>query len=214
MGKRDSLRDLPAMTMRVLEIFDSVQGEGREQGLWTRFLRLAGCNLACEWCDTPHSRDPSAGQDMAVADVVRALQGASRVCITGGEPLLQEGALNEVAAQLTMPVVVETNGSLSVARLQAETHWRFAMDAKPPSSGDTWSCYAHELRPQDDLKIVAMGRRDLAFAEQVFASIDEPGPRMYLCATPALARDDLTDFLAKHPRVRAYRQLHKELDLQ
>lgn len=54
--------------MRVFDIFRSIQGEGTRAGLVMDFVRLAGCDLACSYCDTPEARDPSAGRDMTVAD--------------------------------------------------------------------------------------------------------------------------------------------------
>ena len=74
--------------MIVSEIFRSLQGEGKNQGRPCTFIRLAGCNLRCAWCDTPYARE--GGKEMSVAQILDLiwLQNGKHICITGGEPLL------------------------------------------------------------------------------------------------------------------------------
>jgi 7-carboxy-7-deazaguanine synthase len=208
--------------MRFVEIFDSVQGEGSEAGLWTRFVRLAGCNLSCDWCDTPESRDLEAGMDITPSALAQRLTEAPRVCITGGEPLLQQKELLALSEALgSRRVTVETNGSLPLDRLCNSTDWRFAMDAKPPSSGHAGSTLPDNYRllsPRDDVKVVAMTTEDLVFAHEVHRSVIAEyqwgmPPTLYICATPDLPMTALTEFLSEHPQVRAYVQLHKVLKL-
>ncbi|HHQ45091.1 MAG TPA: 7-carboxy-7-deazaguanine synthase QueE, partial [Candidatus Altiarchaeales archaeon] len=75
--------------MKTIEIFSSIQGEGKFMGIPQVFIRLAGCNLSCSWCDTPQSK--GGGKEMSVETVVSEVEllGIKSVCITGGEPLLQ-----------------------------------------------------------------------------------------------------------------------------
>ncbi len=109
------------MTLRVLEIFDSFQGEGYWTGTPMTFVRLAGCNapelgLACvEWCDTPGSWRREDGTDLEVSEVILQVR-LPRVCLTGGEPLLQKEGVARLAAEargLGMKVHLETNGTIA-----------------------------------------------------------------------------------------------------
>lgn len=98
------------------EIFYSLQGEGAAAGTPAVFLRLAGCNLHCTWCDTKYSW--GAGTELPVAEVAARLlpllKGGAHLVLTGGEPLLQETELTELLALLPADVYVEveTNGTL------------------------------------------------------------------------------------------------------
>jgi 7-carboxy-7-deazaguanine synthase len=96
--------------MKIDEQFDSIQGEGIHTGEPTSFIRLTGCNLRCKWCDTKYAF--SGGKEVPVVD----LNPTKRwVCITGGEPLLQQGELLLLAITLKKRaqfVAIETNGSI------------------------------------------------------------------------------------------------------
>ena len=109
------------MGLRVLEIFDSLQGEGYWAGTPMTFVRLAGCNapesgLGCvEWCDTPGSWRLEDGRDMQVSEVILRV-GLPHVCLTGGEPLLQKEGVARLAAEargLGMKLHLETNGTIA-----------------------------------------------------------------------------------------------------
>ena len=89
--------------MNVIEIFDSIDGEGSRQGLLTTFLRLHDCNIRCSYCDTTYSYGiDSTFTDMTVQEVADAIEslGNHRITITGGEPLLQEAAVVELIDEL------------------------------------------------------------------------------------------------------------------
>lgn len=103
--------------MKIAEVFSSVQGEGLRQGLPTLFIRLAGCNLRCPFCDTKRAR--RGGREETEARVLRRLEILARrfpaewVCLTGGEPLLQDlGGLVSGLRSRGFKVQVETNGTL------------------------------------------------------------------------------------------------------
>ena len=139
--------------MRVLEIFDSLQGEGVWTGTPMTFVRLAGCNapalgLACvRWCDTPDSWDAVGGVELSVAEVAAQVR-LPRVCLTGGEPLMQPvelAELIEVLHEQGRRVHLETNGTLPPAlaaggaeapdcRKGATPDW-VAVSPKPPHYG-------------------------------------------------------------------------------
>ena len=89
--------------MNVIEIFDSIDGEGSRQGLLTTFLRLHNCNIRCSYCDTTYSYGiDSVFTEMTVAEVADVIEslGNHRITITGGEPLLQEAAVVELIDEL------------------------------------------------------------------------------------------------------------------
>ncbi|MDF1554417.1 MAG: radical SAM protein [Deferrisomatales bacterium] len=159
-------------TLRVSEIFDSIQGESHWAGYPCTFLRLAGCNLDCVWCDTRFARDPRAGAEWNVE--VLAAEARNRalptVEVTGGEPLLQPAAPELLAALLAggQRVLLETNGSLPLDAVPAGVH--IVMDLKPPGSGmaehNRWANLGR-LRPGDEVKIVCRDRADYAWARGV-----------------------------------------------
>jgi 7-carboxy-7-deazaguanine synthase len=102
--------------LNVSEIFRSMQGEGPNAGKIAVFLRLAGCNLKCPWCDTKYARK---GQKMSVGDVlegVLTLAGSCKfIVITGGEPLLQQESLRDLLhglKHLDFEIEMETNGTI------------------------------------------------------------------------------------------------------
>lgn len=102
--------------MLVSEIFESIQGESTRCGEPAVFVRLAGCNLDCHWCDTPHAHE--GGTETALDEVLRQAlaPGIGQVCVTGGEPLLQSDtpALLEGLLVAHRTPVLMTNGSLSL----------------------------------------------------------------------------------------------------
>ncbi|MBF0479004.1 MAG: 7-carboxy-7-deazaguanine synthase QueE [Candidatus Omnitrophica bacterium] len=104
---------------KISEIFRSIQGEGKYLGADQIFVRFSGCNLSCGWCDTPASRDKSAGLTMDALDLLSAIarhgSGWHSVSLTGGEPLLQSDFLLEFLPQLKKKperIFLETNGTL------------------------------------------------------------------------------------------------------
>lgn len=108
-------------TLNVSEVFTSIQGEGASAGQPSTFLRLAGCNLRCSFCDTPYSWDFARYpkhehvQRRTVADLAPELEDAERLVITGGEPLLQQPELEALLQALPERphVEVETNGTIA-----------------------------------------------------------------------------------------------------
>ena len=101
------------LVYRITEIFYSVQGEGLKQGLPMVFIRLAGCNLHCRFCDTKYAL--KGGREKGVAEILRAAgrYRCRRVCITGGEPFLQNlSSLVKCLKRESYWVSAETSGTL------------------------------------------------------------------------------------------------------
>lgn len=104
--------------MKVCEVFDSIQGEGIYMGLPTTFIRLSGCNLRCTWCDTKYAFEE--GQEMSIEDIASKCN-KKTVCITGGEPLIQDlDPLIRLLHRGNHLVHVETNGTI---RPRVVTKW-------------------------------------------------------------------------------------------
>ena len=165
-------------TLRVTEIFDSLQGEGYWTGIPMTFVRLAGCNapelgLGClSWCDTPGARDPSAGEEMDVAAIVRGIQ-LPRLCLTGGEPLLQVEGVATLLAEARrsgIRVHVETNGTVGPGTAVPDPGFDWVtVSPKPPAYrvATGWDGLI------DELKLVADDSLDTATAERLAAKHPE-----------------------------------------
>ena len=130
----------PADVLSVCEIFLSLQGEASRIGLPCAFVRLAGCNLRCRWCDTEYARE--AGQDMTVKDVMDRLAkfNCRRVELTGGEPLCQPAALELMAAlcDAGWEVLLETNGSRDIGPVDSRVGHTVILGYRPPSTSEAF----------------------------------------------------------------------------
>lgn len=151
----------------VNEIFTSIQGESTRAGLPCTFVRLTACSLRCTYCDTPYAfyegrRRPL---DEIVEEVAR--RGVPFVTVTGGEPLLQDGAYELVRRLLDrgLDVQVETSGAVSTERVDPRA--RIILDVKTPGSGEEaamdWANLAR-VRPVDEVKLVLVDRSDYEWA--------------------------------------------------
>jgi 7-carboxy-7-deazaguanine synthase len=124
--------------MQIVEIFRSIQGEGTRTGEPTTFVRLAGCNLHCTWCDTPYAQGGT-GVERSIPQIVAevAASGPGLVCVTGGEPLLQVATPDLVRALLSVGrgVQVMTNGSLLLHAIPLAA--TLAVDIKTPWSHES-----------------------------------------------------------------------------
>jgi 7-carboxy-7-deazaguanine synthase len=165
--------------LRVSEIFFSLQGESTFAGLPCVFVRLAGCNLDCFYCDTRYARE--GGETLSRATILNRVEEypCRLVEITGGEPLLQAEtpALVVDLADRGWEVLVETNGSLDISVLDPRVVR--VMDLKCPSSGETekmrWDNLTH-LTPRDEVKFVVAGREDYLWAKGVVEERLPAGP--------------------------------------
>jgi 7-carboxy-7-deazaguanine synthase len=159
-----------AETLRVTEIFHSIQGESTWAGLPCTFVRLTGCPLRCVWCDTEYAFH--GGEKMSLDSIVEEVRsiGASLVEITGGEPLIHPGAFTLATRLLDagFTVLVETSGAIDVSPLDPRAHR--IMDLKCPGSGESsknlWSNLDH-LTDRDELKFVIRDRADYEWARDV-----------------------------------------------
>jgi len=155
--------------MKLVEIFKSLQGEGRNQGKPTVFIRLAGCNLNCSWCDTPLSHEE--GQEFGNDEIIRKADesGCKDICITGGEPLLQVSELRVLLSRLSRfgySIEIETNGTIDFGPVQDNA--TICMDVKCPSSGEKSDLsLLKKISSGDSVKFVVGNREDCRFAEEI-----------------------------------------------
>ncbi len=160
------------LTLNVYEIFRSIQGEGSRSGITTVFVRLAGCDLRCSWCDTLEATAENSGTTMSFREIADSVQelGTKHICVTGGEPLLQKNTprLCMYFASAGYDVIVETNGAKDINVLPPPIVR--IMDIKCPSSG--MSRYTdwynlQNLRKGDEVKFVIADRNDYEYAREL-----------------------------------------------
>lgn len=206
-----------ALTLRISEIFYSLQGETSRAGLPTVFVRLTGCPLRCSWCDTTYAF--TGGATLTLAEILaRVADYAPRyVCVTGGEPLAQKNCrpLLSALCDAGYDVSLETSGALSVAGVDARVSR--IVDLKAPSSGESAkNCWDNLplLTPHDELKFVLAGREDYDWMRTVIAERQLAGrcpillsPVQDTLPPPTLAEWVLADRLP----VRLQIQLHRLL---
>lgn len=158
--------------MHLIEIYKSVQGESSFAGMPCIFVRLAGCNLRCSWCDSEYTF--TGGRKMSAeeveAEVSRLGPHPSRILveITGGEPMLQERELLPFIGQLLKRgyiVLMETSGERPLAAVPRQVHK--IVDVKCPGSGEGGSFHLpnlESLTSRDEMKFVIASREDYEFA--------------------------------------------------
>ena len=157
------------MSLRLTEIFHSLQGEAARVGLPTVFIRLTGCPLRCTWCDTTYSF--TGGSAWEIADILAevARHPTRHVCVTGGEPLAQKEcpALLQALCDAGYDVCLETSGALDISTIDPRV--ARIMDLKAPASGECernlWSNLRH-LKASDEIKIIIADRADYDWACQ------------------------------------------------
>lgn len=206
-----------ADTLRISEIFFSLQGETSRAGLPTVFVRLTGCPLRCTYCDTSHAF--SGGQTMPLSAVMAAVaRHAPRyVTVTGGEPLAQKGCLPllDALCDAGYAVSLETGGMLDISAVDQRV--MIVLDIKTPASGEAgknlWA-NLDVLKPQDEIKFVLCGEADYQWAKQVLNERNLAA-RCGVLFSPSqgqLAARELAEWILRdHLPVRFQLQLHKLL---
>ena len=204
--------------LRITEIFLSLQGEANTVGLPTVFVRLTGCPLRCQYCDSAYAF--SGGALMPLDDIMRKVDdlGVRHVTVTGGEPLAQPNVM-QLMQRLTdaaFSVSVETSGALSVEHIPAEVVK--VLDLKTPGSREShrnlWSNLAH-LNPQDQVKFVICSRGDYDWARMrcdEHGLYDRVADVLFSPSHHELPPRDLADWIvADRLPVRMQMQMHKLL---
>jgi 7-carboxy-7-deazaguanine synthase len=161
--------------MRISELFLSIQGEGLDIGLPTVFVRTAGCNLRCSWCDTTYAL--RGGRELAIEKILDRIKKFKcwRVCLTGGEPLMHDEVTLLIKRLLARgyELSVLTNGSLPlgpIIALDRSRNLHISMDVKCPSSKmhrEMKFQNLARLRENDQVKFVVNDLRDYAHARRI-----------------------------------------------
>lgn len=205
------------MSLRISEVFFSLQGEASRVGLPTVFVRLTGCPLRCTWCDTEYAFTGGTAMDIdAVLNEVGRYP-TRQVCVTGGEPLAQKSCLQLLTALCDRgyEVCLETSGALDIAAVDPRVSR--IMDLKAPDSGESarnrWE-NLDLLAPRDEIKIVLASRQDYEWAREAISRrrLAERCPVLLSPAQGQLEPAELAGWiLADGLPVRFQLQLHKVL---
>jgi 7-carboxy-7-deazaguanine synthase len=206
-----------AERLRLTEIFLSLQGEARSVGWPTVFVRLTGCPLRCQYCDTAYAFHGGEWWeiDAILAEVAR--HGVRHVCVTGGEPLAQKRCIGLLAAlcDAGYDVSLETSGAIDIALVDPRVSR--VVDLKTPGSKEMarnlWSNIPL-LTPRDEVKFVICDRADYEWARAMLAE-QALSSRCEVLFSPSYgqvgARELAEWILEDRLPVRFQMQLHKEL---
>lgn len=201
--------------LRLTEIFYSLQGETSTVGIPTVFVRLTGCPLRCQYCDTAYAF--SGGNTVTIPEILEKVSSfrASYVTVTGGEPLAQKACIDLLKAlcDQSYRVSLETSGALSVAEVDARVVK--ILDLKTPGSQEMQrNLYENidYLRPQDEVKFVICDEQDYTWSKGIVSQyrLTEKCQVLFSPSYQQLPAQRLADWiLADHLPVRLQVQLHK-----
>jgi len=204
------------MSLAVNEIFHSIQGESLWAGLPCVFIRLAGCNLRCAYCDTRYAY--ADGTPKSIMKIIADIAGFAcpLVEITGGEPLYQKETplLVDKLIELDYEVLLETNGSFDISVLNDACVK--IVDMKCPSSGESEKNdlkNLSRLKARDQLKFVISGDADYGYAKNTLQLLPPAFPGHQVLFSPAhgrMAPEKLAQWMLRDKlNVRLHLQLHK-----
>ena len=203
--------------LKITEIFLSLQGEARDAGIPTVFIRLTGCPLRCVYCDSEYAF--FGGDWMHFDAILEAVQahGTRHVCVTGGEPLAQKRCLDLLVrlCDAGYRVSLETSGAIDVSEVDERVSR--VVDLKTPDSGEEarnlWSNIEH-LGPKDQIKFVINSRNDYDWSRELL-QVRSLNQRCELLFSPAWGQQDATELaewiIEDRLPVRMQMQLHKLL---
>ena len=205
------------MSLKIYEIFHSLQGETSRIGLPTVFVRLTGCPMRCTYCDTEYAF--SGGGNMQIAEILAKVASfeTKYVTVTGGEPLAQKECYNLLQAlcDADYSVSLETGGAMDIAPVDARVS--IILDIKTPGSNEKknmlWSNVNH-IKIKDEIKFVLCNRDDYDWAKAKITELKltEKCPILFSPSYHDLSAETLAGWvLADKLPVRMQIQLHKIL---
>ena len=211
-------------SLNVVEIFNSIEGEGIRMGMPVTFIRLAGCNLDCNYCDTKYAQNSLDGELISVDDIVKKVKYRA-VTITGGEPLLHEQPVIDLINKLNKEgyyINIETNGSIDILPFILPVRAGrgfFTVDYKCHCSGMEHKMISNNFTLMDEndvLKFVVAGDEDLEAVRHFL--IHHPRFKSVIYISPCFGTIDLQKLVEevkllklKFPKfdIRFQVQLHK-----
>ncbi|WAM31756.1 putative 7-carboxy-7-deazaguanine synthase QueE [Caldicellulosiruptor naganoensis] len=207
---------LDKASFKVVEKFVSIEGEGIRSGYPAIFIRFAGCNLSCSFCDTKYATQNPEYDQMAAQQILEYAKstGFKKVTLTGGEPLIQPHIHELIDAFIKegFEVNIETNGSVDIRDVNRNAI--ITMDYKCPSSGMEDKMFLENIKhlgKQDVLKFVVGTRQDLQRAVEIIRTF-EPSCNIYF--SPVYGKiepKEIVDFMIQNKlqNCRLQLQLHK-----
>lgn len=209
-------------TLRLTEVFCSLQGESSWVGERTVFVRLTGCPLRCTYCDTAYAFH--GGDIVAIDEVLRQVKkhAAKYVCVTGGEPLAQPNCVHLLRhlCDMGFNVSLETSGAIDIALVDSRV--KRIVDLKTPSSGEQQKnlmANIQHLSARDEVKFVIGDRQDYDWSKATLAQYSLQDTVAHVLFSPVFPLEpnaeafnyrDLADWIvADHLPVRMQLQQHK-----
>ncbi len=205
-------------SLRITEIFHSLQGEARSVGVPTVFVRLTGCPLRCQYCDTAYAFE--GGKQQAIADILRTVKdfNCDYVTVTGGEPLAQPNCLPLLArlCDQGLQVSLETGGAMPIDDVDERVS--IVLDLKTPGSAEVGRNRVENialLRPKDQVKFVICDRKDYEWSRAKmleYRLTERAGEVLFSPSHEQLSARELAEWILQDRlRVRLQVQLHKIL---
>ncbi|SFX33741.1 7-carboxy-7-deazaguanine synthase [Thermoactinomyces sp. DSM 45891] len=213
----------------MVEVFQTVEGEGMRAGFPTVFVRVFNCNLRCTWCDTPYSYAPSTPEYLAtISEILKQVEQypAKNICLTGGEPLMhgqKSLLLLQALAELDhiVDIHIETNGAIDLTPFQEwrQTHpqghkVRFVMDYKLPASGESEKMNLLNfdlLQANDEIKFVIGDEVDFHSALIIAKQHVKQGIPMFSPVWESMPPHRLVELMLEHQLtdIKLNLQIHK-----
>ena len=205
-------------TLRITEIFHSLQGESKTVGIPTVFVRLTGCPLRCQYCDTAYAFD---GGEIMALDAIKAVLeefSCDYVTVTGGEPLAQPNCLPllELLCDAGYNVSLETSGAMPIE--QVDKRVSVVMDLKTPASKEVDKNRYENiafLKPSDQVKFVICDEKDYLWSKAKLDQYDLGGKVNEILFSPSFEEIEpgqLAEWILRDKlKIRMQMQLHKQI---
>jgi len=203
--------------IKIYEIYDSIQGESTLAGMPCTLIRLAGCPLRCNYCDTLQALPFDSGKEYSIDQVTNEVRQRNRplTLVSGGEPLAQKACLPLLSALAKMATILqlETSGAFDIS--QTDPRVRRILDIKTPGSGESkrnrWE-NLHSLKDGDELKFVITSHEDYEWAVGILEKYQPVVPVLFSPVWGDIQPPDLaTWMLEDHVPARMQLQLHKHI---
>ena len=203
-------------TLRINEIFYSIQGESSRIGMPTVFVRLTGCPMRCTYCDTAYAFHE--GQQKEIEEIIQEIKkfDSNYVTVTGGEPLAQKNCINLMnqLCELGYQVSLETGGAIDIKDVHSKV--KIILDVKTPKSNEDknnfWPNLAN-IKPNDEIKFVIQDFEDFSWSVDIIEKYQlNQNQILFSPVYNVLANEQLAEWILKHQlNVRLQLQLHKIL---